>query len=835
MKSIVFPVVLATALLLGENIMMAAEITVIPTPQEVIRTDEPCKIAPGTQVRVEVPEQVNDLGTGIQMLTEVLEKEYGAMLNPQPGKSAKLTISLSLDRENQQAAQRFGRSFTPEMQTEGYFLETGTNTIIIMAQTSHGLFNGLMTLRQMLRGAVNQELPGVLIADYPAMGWRGISDDISRGQVSTMEDFKTIIRFLAEYKYNIYMPYLEDMIVLEKYPTIGQGRGALTKAEIAELQAYAKDYFIEIIPAFQTLGHFENILNLPEFVKYAEYPGAASLNVSSSEADEFLFGLLDEVVPLFDSPYFNIGADESWDVALGANRDLAAKEGVAAVHAGHYNKVFQKVKALGKKPMMYSDMLLRHPEALSRIPKDIIIVDWHYNLTDNYPSVKQLTDSGFTVIVFPAVHNWHNPFPNLANSWINITNLNREGYRNQARGTIVSNWGDFGAPNFRAMNFQGYSYAAESAWNPFGANEATIDARFFQQRYGLDDPRLAALMLNLNEIVNNTTFKEIWRQPFYQSEETSGKILFRSQQLIRHCRSAQSLIAELQPKVKRNVGDFAYYALAADLGMFTGKKLALAREIDLINRAGISSIAPKTGADVGRECSDLIQQLTVLEDRYKSLWLQTNRPDNLCRIVNLFRNLRAYLEEAREYIASDNYNIPAELSARFVTAKPVIRDEKPAPAFLRKGFRIENPDSLAGANLQMIANSEASIYLNGEKIGSLIATRSLSLVVENQRVGWWDVRDKIQAGQNYLAVTVQGYKAQLPSAANVYLELVYTNGRKVIVQSDADWEAATQAGDGWQTGKDKNVKWGPAIIADKLTWKISAPLFKKGFSSRIEF
>jgi hypothetical protein len=99
MKSIIFPVVLATALLLGENIMMAAEITVIPTPQEVIRTDEPCKITLGTQVRVEVPEQVNDLGTGIQMLTEVLEKEFGAMLNPQPGKSAKLTIYLSLDRK----------------------------------------------------------------------------------------------------------------------------------------------------------------------------------------------------------------------------------------------------------------------------------------------------------------------------------------------------------------------------------------------------------------------------------------------------------------------------------------------------------------------------------------------------------------------------------------------------------------------------------------------------------------------------------------------------------------------------------------------------------------
>jgi N-acetyl-beta-hexosaminidase len=147
------------------------------------------------------------------------------------------------------------------------------------------------------------------------------------------------------------------------------------------------------VPVFQTLGHFENILNLPDFIQYAEYPGAASLNVTNPASDEFLFNMLEEVVPLFQSPYFNIGADESWDVGLGANRDLVARDGIAALHASHYKKVFQKVKALGKKPLMYSDMLLNHPEILSLIPKEVVLVDWHYNLNDNFPSVKQLTDS----------------------------------------------------------------------------------------------------------------------------------------------------------------------------------------------------------------------------------------------------------------------------------------------------------------------------------------------------------------------------------------------------------------------------------------------------------
>jgi len=166
---------------------------------------------------------------------------------------------------------------------------------------------------------------------------------------------------------------------------------------------------------------------------------------------------------------------------------------------------------------MYSDMLMNHPEILGLIPKDVIVVDWHYNLSDNYPSVKQLVDSGFQVIVSPAVHNWLNPFPNLTNSRINIVNINREGYRNRALGTVVSNWGDFGAPNFRELNFQGYTYGIESSWNPVGCNIATIDQRFLLQQYGIDDSRLFALMLSLNEIANYTNFKEFWRQPFLPS------------------------------------------------------------------------------------------------------------------------------------------------------------------------------------------------------------------------------------------------------------------------------------------------------------------------------
>ena len=177
---------------------------------------------------------------------------------------------------------------------------------------------------------------------------------------------------------NTYMLYLEDMLQFDAYPSIGKGRGRLTKEEVKEIVSYAKEHFIEVIPIFQTLGHYENILTQDKFLKYAEFPGAASLNVSNDSTYVFLDKMLKEVFELFPSKYFHMGADESYDVGLGASKHLVDSTDIATVHTNHYKKIYNICKKYGKKVLMYGDIILKHPEILSKIPKDIIIVDWHY-------------------------------------------------------------------------------------------------------------------------------------------------------------------------------------------------------------------------------------------------------------------------------------------------------------------------------------------------------------------------------------------------------------------------------------------------------------------------
>ena len=56
-------------------------------------------------------------------------------------------------------------------------------------------------------------MPCVRIADRPALRWRVLSDDVSRGPLPTMRYFEERIRTIAAFKMNGYSPYMEHVFV----------------------------------------------------------------------------------------------------------------------------------------------------------------------------------------------------------------------------------------------------------------------------------------------------------------------------------------------------------------------------------------------------------------------------------------------------------------------------------------------------------------------------------------------------------------------------------------------------------------------------------------------
>jgi hexosaminidase len=78
-----------------------------------------------------------------------------------------------------------------EFYDEAYILEITDKQVIIKSSTYKGIFYGVNSLIQLIERS-NNNLPLCKITDYPDMHFRGVSDDISRGQVSTIENFKKL-------------------------------------------------------------------------------------------------------------------------------------------------------------------------------------------------------------------------------------------------------------------------------------------------------------------------------------------------------------------------------------------------------------------------------------------------------------------------------------------------------------------------------------------------------------------------------------------------------------------------------------------------------------------
>ena len=72
--------------------------------------------------------------------------------------------------------------------------------------------------------------------------------------------FKEYLDMLALMGYNMAMLYTEDRLELPNYPYFGYLKGRYTVEEIKELDDYAFDYGIELIPCLECYGHMAEYL-----------------------------------------------------------------------------------------------------------------------------------------------------------------------------------------------------------------------------------------------------------------------------------------------------------------------------------------------------------------------------------------------------------------------------------------------------------------------------------------------------------------------------------------------------------------------------------------------
>lgn len=89
--------------------------------------------------------------------------------------------------------------------------------------------------------------------------------DCSHNAVWKVDSLKKWIDIIAKLGYNALMLYTEDTYEIAGHPYFGYGRGRYSKEELKEINSYALQHGIELIPSIATLSHLPTIFRWPQY------------------------------------------------------------------------------------------------------------------------------------------------------------------------------------------------------------------------------------------------------------------------------------------------------------------------------------------------------------------------------------------------------------------------------------------------------------------------------------------------------------------------------------------------------------------------------------------
>jgi len=275
---------------------------------------------------------------------------------------------------------------------------------------------------------------------------RGYMLDVSRDRVPTLKTLREIVDLLARCNYNQLQLYTEHTFAYSAHPDAWEEADPITPDEVRKLDAYCRMQGIELVANQNTFGHMERWLKLPRYNSLAKFPNGGAitpwgtikkypttLDPANPGSIALVESLLDELLPNFSSPLVNIGCDETFEIE-------DPEEYLAFLL-----KVCDAARRHGKRPMFWGDIILKHPDMVARLPKDLIALDWGYE--GNHPFAKECAvfkSAGLDFYVCPGTSSWRSLGGRLENMRENLEAAERAGRLNGAKGYLVTDWGDEG-------------------------------------------------------------------------------------------------------------------------------------------------------------------------------------------------------------------------------------------------------------------------------------------------------------------------------------------------------------------------------------------------------
>jgi hexosaminidase len=535
---------------------------------------------------------------------------------------------------------------------EAYCITIQSQSVLIRYSCQQGASHAVSTIKQLFM-QYGRVLPCAEIEDSPDFPTRGIMLDISRDKIPTMETLYALVDFMADFKLNQLQLYIEGFsFAYSSFPFVWQGGTPMCGEEILKLDQYCKQRFIELVPNQNSFGHMGSWLGRREFAHLAECPGGieapwslgkregpATLNPLDPGSLKLVKTMFTDLLPYFSSSLFNVGCDETFELGKGKSRIVCEKYGTGRVYLDFILKIHEIVNHLGKRMMFWGDIIMKHPEFISELPKDVIALEWGYEADHPYSEDgRKFHNAGIDYYVCPGTSSWNSIAGRTENMKANLVNAAVNGMENGSVGYLITDWGDNGHWQYLPFSYPGFAYGAALSWNVKGNVGLDITAALDRFVFQDDNGQMGRLIMALGNyyqlegrnISNGTMIAKI----LYSGLDKTDEMI---EITIKDFNGIREYVSNLEEQLRNNrmrsrdanliEAEFLNAVLFIKYGCDLGILKAM-----LEGNADTSSTRP-----IIRRMTDEIQRLI---QQHKELWMRRNRFGGLSDSVKKLLKLK---------------------------------------------------------------------------------------------------------------------------------------------------------------------------------------------------
>ena len=355
-------------------------------------------------------------GKDAQAIAQTLAVDYqelfGRALTVTGGKARQGDLVLTLKKNDK------------TLGVEGYRLDIAENAAATAA-TPQGLYWATRSLLQILEASQGRSLPKGKATDAPKYKLRGFMIDCGRKYIP-IDYLRKLTKAMAYYKMNALQIHLNDNSFRENYgndwdktqaafrmecetfPGLTAKDGSYTKKDFIDLQIFAEQNFVDIIPEIDIPAHSLAFTHYKPEIASDKY-GPDHLDITKQETYDFCDALLKEYLsgknPVFRSKRFHIGTDEY---------NKAESENFRKF-TDHY---IRYAESFGKQACLWGS--LTHAKGETPVKVDNVLM-WMWS--GDYANPNEMKELGYQMVSIPDGYVYIVPSAGYYYDYLNCKNL----------------------------------------------------------------------------------------------------------------------------------------------------------------------------------------------------------------------------------------------------------------------------------------------------------------------------------------------------------------------------------------------------------------------------